>query len=313
MFTALKKRIDRAAIDIAARSLPPGIPSANRTNQAKELLSNEKLLRPAGETGRLQFNGPQEFQFQSAVKTNHARNDVVYGRLFRTGSAWASRPTVILVHGWNAELHYLYILPRLARALNQAGMNAAQLELPYHMHRRPTERNGMRDFISDDLPGMLQATRQAISDIDSLGRWVAAQGCPAVGVWGFSLGAWLAGLYICESRFASAAVLTTPVSNLARGVAELSFCHPIRSSLNGMDLDLGRLNLQRKRPQIPVKAIEVVQSIYDLFVPEETYLELAQAWNLQDWTKEPHGHISVLTSRQAMKRSIDWLEKSLRG
>lgn len=271
------------------------------------MLRRPDLLQPPGETARIRLKATGDFEFESARKIAHPRNDVVHGRLFQVEKDWARQPLVVLVHGWNAELHYLYILPRLARSLNRAGFNAALIELPFHMHRRPLEENGMRDFISDDLPGMLNATRQAISDIDSLCRWGLAQGCRSTAVWGFSLGAWLTGLYICESKLPSAAVLTTPVSDLATGISELAFCHPIRSSLNGTKLDFARLNLTENRPKLMPESIQVVQSEYDLFVPEKSYKELARAWNLCGWVREPHGHISVLTSRSAMMRSIRWL------
>jgi hypothetical protein len=91
----------------------------------------------------------------------------------------------------------------------------------------------------------------------------------------------------------------------------LAFCHPIRSGLGGAELDLTRLNLTRNRPKIPPDAIQVVQSEYDLFVPHGTYEDLAHAWSLGGWLREPQGHISVLTSRQAMKRSIRFLRERL--
>ena len=236
----------------------------------------------------------------------------MHGKFFLTGKSWATRPFVILVHGWNAELHYLHILPFIARALNRRGLNAALIELPLHLHRRPLQGDCMRDFISDDLPGMLLVTRQAIADIHALGKWSQAQGCPSVAVWGFSLGAWLAGLYICQSALPATAVLTTPISDLATAVRELSFCHPIRSSLNGTPIDLTPLNLTHHRPLIAPEAIQVIQSSYDLFAPSESYVELAEAWGLPGWEKEPQGHISVLTSRKAMNKSIQWLAKRLK-
>jgi pimeloyl-ACP methyl ester carboxylesterase len=313
LFSWIKQRIDQAAIDAAAKSLAPGITNPAKAGMASEMLQRPDLFRPAEITAQLRFSGDRNFQFTSLVSTDSARNDTVHGRLFRTGDNWARRPLVLLIHGWNAELHYMYVLPLLARALNRAGLNAALIELPYHMHRRPQDRNGMRDFISDDLPAMLRATQQAISDIDSLCRWALAQGCPKTAVWGFSLGAWLSGLYICESDLPAAAVLTTPVADLQRGVSELAFCHPIRAGLGSENIDLRPLNLMEKRPRLSSKVIQVVQSQYDLFVPEESYQQVASAWNLDGWVTEPQGHISILASRAAMKRSIQWLVKRLRS
>ena len=287
------------------------MPNRSGVLKAEELLAQPDFLKVPDEIPKLNRAPDGSFQFASQIPTAASRNDTVHGRLFLCGELWATRPLVILVHGWNAELHYLYIMPGIARALNRKGLNVALIELPYHLQRRPHEKNGMRDFISDDLPGMLLATRQAISDIHSLGRWAQAQGCKNVGVWGFSLGAWLAGLYLCQNALPAAAVLTTPISNLARGIEELSFCHPIRSSCSGSEIDLRPLNLTQHQPLIPPAAIQLVESSYDLFVPSETYAHLAATWNLPGWEKQPQGHISVLTSRKAMKQSIDWLATHL--
>ena len=307
----LKRWIDRGAINVAAKSLAPGKPDDARVLRAREMLAHPELLRPIEETAKFTCGAKGEFQFDSTVRSGAGRNDTVHGRLFFAGESWAAKPLVVLVHGWNAELHYLYVLPLVARALNRRGLNAALIELPFHLHRRPLERNGMRDFISDDLPGMLMATRQALSDIHALGRWAKAQGCPSVGVWGFSLGAWLTGLYICQTDLPHAAVLTTPVSNLSCAVRDLPFCHPIRSGLNGSELNLTALNLTHHRPQINPAAIQLVESSYDLFVPKDSYRELADAWGLQNWNTQKQGHISVLISRKAMKQSITWLIRKL--
>lgn len=313
MSIRFKQFIDQSAINLAAKSLPAGKPHPAKTIAAREQLADANLLRPPIETPQLTRGPNRSFQFRSPIHTGASRNDTVHGKLFLPRKCWAAQPLVILVHGWNAELHYLYILPIIARALNRQGLNAALIELPYHLQRRPREREVMRDFISDDLPGMLLATRQSVADLHALALWAKAQGCPSVAVWGFSLGAWLAGLYICQSALPSAAVLTTPISDLARAIRELTFCHPIRSSLNGTPLDLTPLNLARHRPLLPPSRIQVMQSSYDLFAPSESYRELAEAWKLAAWEKEPQGHISLLTSRRAMNKSISWLAGRLKG
>lgn len=312
MLKRFKQFIDQSAINVAAKSLPPGRPSPDKVLVAREILRQTDFLRPPDQTAQLIRSADNAFQFASHIATGLPRNDTVHGKLFLAGESWATRPFVILVHGWNAELHYLHILPFVARALNRHGLNAALVELPLHLHRRPLDGTVMRDFISDDLPGMLLVTRQAIADMHALGKWVHAQGCPSVAIWGFSLGAWLAGLYVCQSSLPAATVLTTPISDLATAVRELSFCHPIRSSLNGTSIDLTPLNLTHHRPLIPPEAIQVMQSSYDLFAPAESYRDLAAAWRLNDWEKQPQGHISILTSRHAMNKSIHWLEKRLK-
>src|SRR5437667_417504 len=98
--------------------------------------------------------------------------------------------------GWASKtLDWLTI--QMARRANwrRAGINTARIELPYHAHRKPSP--GI-NFISVDLPQMIEATRQAISDTRALLGWLREQGCPSVGVWGISLGAWIGGLVACS-------------------------------------------------------------------------------------------------------------------
>jgi pimeloyl-ACP methyl ester carboxylesterase len=303
----LKQKLDGCAIEAAARALPPGQHDPARVRAAAALLASDQWLQfPESAAALTESAGA--FQFPSTVPLGLPRNDIVHGKLFRAGPAWKSQPLVLLVHGWNAELHYLYVLPHVARALNRRGLNAALIELPLHLQRRPPRSfAGARDFISDDLATMLRATNQALADFHALARWALAQGCPNVALWGFSLGGWLAGLYVSGNNLASHAILTTPIIDLARAVRELSFCHPIRASLANSELDLSSLNLSRRAPRIPPQNIRVCQSQYDLFVPNETYAQLTSAWNLPPPSVCPQSHLSVLLSRRSMRGTIDWL------
>jgi dienelactone hydrolase len=154
---------------------------------------------------------------------------------------------------------------------------------------------------------MLRATRQALADFHALARWAREQGCADIAIWGFSLGAWLAGLYLCRTDLASRAILTTPVVDLARGVRELAFCHPVRAALAGENLNLSTLNLTAHQPRIPPERILICQSSYDLFVPSETFDQLACAWRIPRVHTCPQSHLSVLLSRRSMRVSLNWL------
>ncbi len=307
MFRGIKQKLDRWAIDAAAAALPAGRPNPDGLRAAAEILAATDLLEVGPATAELKEEPGGRFSFRSNVSLDLERNDIVHGRIFRCSGEWRSKPLVLLVHGWNAELHYLYVFPRVARALNRRGINAAVVELPFHLQRRPPRTALVHDFISDDLPTMLRATRQALSDFHSLAGWALAQGCPNVAIWGFSLGAWLAGLYISGETLVSHAVLTTPIIDLERAVQELPFCHPIRSGLANSQLDLSRLNLARMRPNIPPSHIRVCRCEYDLFVPMETYQQLVSAWNLSTPVVCAQSHLTVLISRQSTIATIDWL------
>lgn len=262
---------------------------------------------PGGVLPSLSFHDPCEFQFPSAILTPWAENNCVRGKLFRAGPDWRGKPSVILLHGWSAEFQYRWQLPYLAGRLARAGVNAALFELPYHGRRRPRAPGAIHDFISQDLFHMIEATRQAISDARSLLAWLSAQGSPAVGFWGISLGAWLAGLVLCTDPGARFSVLLTPVADLPRAIAELAFCRPIRASLGNSKVSLEPLNLGAQLPLASPRDILLVESRYDVFAPVETIEQLWRAWGKPEIWRLRHGHISVLLSPRIMHRIVAWL------
>jgi pimeloyl-ACP methyl ester carboxylesterase len=246
------------------------------------------------------------FRFASPVKTAAPRNNTVHGRLYTRGGDWMRRPTVVLLHGWNAEWCYRRMFPALARRLESAGINTAAFELPYHMQRRP--RNGpVTDFISSDPRGMMEATRQAVADARALCRWLEAQGATALGLWGFSLGAWLAGLVLSVESHLHCAVLTTPIVSMDRAVADLPFCEPVRRGLARTNLELGRFNLWAHAHGLNPRNLLLVESRHDLFAPAESVEQLWRAWGQPDIWRLSHGHISVLLSRSVMERTVQWI------
>ncbi|MFO1500675.1 MAG: alpha/beta hydrolase family protein [Verrucomicrobiota bacterium] len=196
MFACLTKPLDWMAIKLATRCVKicPPLPSGTaRPASSLDLnVIGSADQRPAID---IACAADGSFTFASPVKTPAARNNTVYGKLYPISSDWPQRPTVILLHGWNAELCYYRLFPYLAELLGSARINTLTFELPYHMQRRPRQ-GPVTDFISSDVPAMIEATRQAVAEIRGLCRWISEQGPGGVGLWGFSLGAWLAGLVL---------------------------------------------------------------------------------------------------------------------
>jgi pimeloyl-ACP methyl ester carboxylesterase len=219
---------------------------------------------------------------------------------------------VILLHGWNGELGYRFQFPYVAWRLRQAGINVALMELPYHSQRKPRTEGALQNFISYDLLRTVECVRQAIADARALAGWLLAQGSPCIGLWGFSLGAWLAGLIACHDARIKFAVLLTPVVSLERAIAELAFCAPIRESLENKTLSLGRLNLASQVPLAGPENLLIVESQHDLFAPPETIEELWRAWRQPEIWRVSHGHISVLVSVPIMEDTVKWIARKAR-
>jgi dienelactone hydrolase len=305
MLPLFAKWLDRYVIWTAGRRMrraPRAVLSSARNVPRAALSFENDVVLP-----EITFSSATEFRFASVIRTRWDENNIVHGQLFRSGKDWRRKPTVIMLHGWNADHCYRHQFPRFARHLERAGINTAMIELPYHCQRRPSVEGSVRNFISEDLHSMLQATEQSVADIRSLRRWLREQGNPAVGLWGFSLGAWLTGLTICADDQFDFATLLTPVVRVDRAVAELDFCEPIRRALEQTSVPLEGLDLLTRRPRIPRERILLIESKYDVFLPPETVEELWRAWDQPEIRRVNHGHISIMMSRSVLKRVVGWI------
>jgi dienelactone hydrolase len=307
VFKRFKQKLDHWAINAGYSTLPCPDPNPDQKSELDAILRDQNFFRPKQRVPELKFTNRWQFEFDSPVQLCCPENNRVHGWFLNAGKDWTKRPLVILMHGWNAELHYEMILPRLARRLRRHGMNAMAFELPLHSQRRPRSPHLVRNFISDHLPTMLHATRQSIMDIHSLLLWAKKQGCPGVAVWGFSLGAWLAGIYLTVSTDPDAGILTTPVTSITEAIDGLAFCGPIRAALNVAPIDTKFLDLDARHPVVPIEKILLQQAEYDSFVSHKSYEHFAQRWGITEWIRAKHSHISILVSGRAMQDGVDWL------
>jgi hypothetical protein len=181
------------------------------------------------------------------------------------------------------------------------------IQVPFHGRRRPSTPGAINNFISHDLLSMLEATRQALLDTEAMALWLLDQGCPLVGVWGISLGAWLAGLLLCQNSRVAFGVLMTPVPNVELAVRELDFCAPIRQALQAESVDLTRLNLASLSPLVRPENILIIEARHDLFAPVQIVEELWKRWGEPPIWRVGHGHIGLLLSLPVMERTVGWL------
>lgn len=314
MHAFVTKPLDWFSIQLARLSVHSGNGTDEHVTAAQSLLDHPDFFCDFVEAPRdMRFLSEREFTYSSALGTPWRENNVVHGRLFRSRARWQDKPTIILLHGWNAETGYRVLFPYLARRLIRAGVNVAMIELPYHCQRKPRGTDAIRNFLSDDLERVVEATRQAIADTRAMLAWLSAQGCSRVGLWGISLGAWLSGLVACADGRTNFAVLMTPVSRMDRVIAELDFCEPIRRRLNDSNIRLDRLNLVAHRPRPSPHEILIIQSAHDLFAPAETIEELWRAWDEPEMWRLAHGHISILMSAPMMERTVNWVARHARS
>jgi len=93
-----------------------------------------------------------------------------------------------------------------------------------------------------DYLGWAEAMAQAVAEIRALTGWLLGEGCPAVALWGISIGGWLAGLAVCREARLNSVVLTAPGVRLNCSIAELVFWRSIREAWRGQRVAYEMLN-----------------------------------------------------------------------
>ncbi len=282
-----------------------------RLEEARQFLTGPDFIPAESQPAPVEFTGPLHFRFPTPRPGRFAENNVAYGRLYRGAGRWQERPAIILLHGWNDLINHQFRFPLIARRCNRAGFNAVTLVGPYHFQRRPRQLGAWSNFLCPDVLRTAQAAAQAIAEMRALTGWLLREGCPAVALWGISLGAWLAGLAVCRDARWAAVVLTAPVVRMERAIEELAFGRSIRRALQGRRLEADTLNLTSGRPAIPRENILLIEATHDLFVPRETIEELCQAWGRPDLWRLPCGHISFMGAPGLTGRVLRWLAPRL--
>ncbi|HWN96681.1 MAG TPA: hypothetical protein VNT99_16755, partial [Methylomirabilota bacterium] len=135
MWRFIAKPLDRFAIRSACGSVLPSPDGQSHAEEAAAFLRQPHFFAPAVAPAPLKFTGKTTFEFPSAVRTASVADDLVRGRCEYAKGKWQERPSVILLHGWNASLQYQWQFPYWCELLANAGVNAFRFELPHHMSR----------------------------------------------------------------------------------------------------------------------------------------------------------------------------------
>jgi pimeloyl-ACP methyl ester carboxylesterase len=298
MIAPLAKLMDWSAIQAVALMMPSDFMQPPRLVEALEFLKGPEFIPDESQPARLEFD-PEEsgmhFRFPSPRPGHCAENNIVYGRFYRCGERWQERAVVILLHGSGDSLNYKFRFPLIARRFNRAGFNMATLVAPYHFQRRPRQRgaDGSRDCLQ-----IAEAASQVIAEIRAMTGWLMGEGCPAVALWGYSLGARYAGMAVCRDARLASVVMVSPNVRLSPCVEQRAIRPRIRKNFPMVrevceKLNPTALNLLTAQPAIPREKILLVEGIHDLICRKEDIEDLWQSWGQPDIWRLPHGHVGV--------------------
>jgi pimeloyl-ACP methyl ester carboxylesterase len=319
MIAPLAKFLDRLHIQRSFRRMPSIDGRVHRLEEALRFLKGPDFIPAENQPAPVQFDRGVNFRFTSPRPSAFEENNIAYGRLYRCAEHWQERPVILLLHGGGlmrgrkTSLGYRFVYPATARRCNRAGFNAATLELPYNFQRHPRPPGALP---TQDMLRMAEAVGQAIAEIRALIGWFLAEGCPAVALWGTSMGAWLAGMTVCREPRLTAVVMTVPTVHSNAGVVELIIRRSLReawrvTSQADEALDATPFNLTLAQPVIPRNNILLIGGIHDLVCPMKPIEALWQLWGQPDLWRLPHGHISFMSQHGLTARVLDWLAPRL--
>ncbi len=296
MIAPLAKFLDWTAIQAVTLMMPAEADNP-RLEEALEFLKGADFVPVHSRSARIEFSGSLDFRFPTPRPCDFAENNVVHGRFYRCGERWQERPVVILLHGSGDSLNYNFRFPWIARRCNRVGFNAAALVAPYHFQRRPRQLDGSLGY--SDCLQLAEATAQAIAEIRALTGWLLAQGCPSVALWGYSMGAWYAGMAACQDARLAAVVLGAPCERMNPWLEQRAVRSHIRRRLPRVRaicdaLNLTAMNLATTQPLIPAKNILLLEAFHDsIMCPKDDIEDLWKTWGQPDIWRLPHGHVGI--------------------
>jgi len=214
---------------------------------------------------------------------------------------------IILLHGWGDSLSHIVRFPLIAHQCNRAGINAATLVAPYHFQRRPRQR---AMFHSGDFRQWAEITAQGLAEISAMTGWLLGEGCPAVALWGISMGAGYAGMAACRDARLASVVLTSPAVRFQPWVEQRAVRPRIRRRLQSAREQCERMNLTMTQPAIPREKILLIEGIHDIICSKDDIEDLWQSWGQPDIWRLPHGHVGVCCGfvPDLPGRVLRWLE-----
>jgi pimeloyl-ACP methyl ester carboxylesterase len=236
------------------------------------------------------------------------RNDTVHVRLLRHRTA--ARPWVVCVHGFGMGASRFDLALLWANHFHSTlGFNVAVPVLPFHGARRSP---GSDRLLSLDLAMTLHGITQAIWDIRRLVHWIRLIGGEAVGVYGLSLGGYLAAL-LAGIEPVDCVVAGIPfidvLALMAHHRAPVEYADILHSEAakNAFRV-VSPLALS---PQVAPSRLASFAGQSDRLIPPEHHAAFAQVWPHSPVHHYPAGHTGYLRSRQTKAFVTDFLRSAL--
>jgi pimeloyl-ACP methyl ester carboxylesterase len=254
--------------------------------------------------------------FLAAFRDEHQRhrdNLTAYARLWTRGPG---RPTLVLLHGWGGGTYWVTERSFAVEYWLRHGVDVVAFQLPHHGQRASSTLKSGALFLSPHVVRTNEAFGQAIFDLRALADHLRAQGSPAVGVMGMSLGGYTTALWASiDDQLAFACAIIPAVS-----MAELMWRHgedsPSRRSAvdagvsRELLVDVFKVHTPTTRaPRLGKDRLTIIAGKGDRITPPEQAERLHAHWGgTLHWF--PGGHLAQVgraDALRAVRRQLDGL------
>jgi dienelactone hydrolase len=223
----------------------------------------------------------------------------------RTAHAWvlrqphAGRPWVVCVHGFGTGAPFVDLRAFRARRLHgELGLNVVVPVLPLHGPRQESGVASGDGFMSIDLVDTVHALAQSAWDVRSLIGWARVVGGDApVGIWGLSLGGYVASLVAALEDGLACAIAGIPATD----ILDLYHRHS-PSAVRQRALEHGALGAEATavqsvvsplvlQPKLPRDRRYVFAGLGDRMSTSGQALRLWEHWERPSMAWYPGGHV----------------------
>ncbi|NBY66961.1 MAG: hypothetical protein EBQ51_07825 [Verrucomicrobia bacterium] len=244
--------------------------------------------------------------FSSPLKGDREENNRFHLRVW-PGPKGMRSPAMVLLHSLFSASDVGYV--HWASVLNRLGWTAVFYDLPYHFRRRPKGTWSGELIFGGNLIRSAEAIRQAVTEVRIVTRMLKASGAPEVGLWGMSLGGWVAGLTLCHEPGLACGWLAQPIPDVATAIWDSEGGWVLRRQMEERGLDRKRVEKllplvcpSHGKLQLSSKRVLVVGGSHDSVAPPSKLQALAKGWGGTHYREVGQGHIGY----QAMPSTWRW-------
>jgi len=233
----------------------------------------------------------------------------------RTAHAWVvrhegePRPWLVCIHGYQMGAPLIDMSAFPPEYFHQRlGLNLLLPVLPLHGPRKIGRRSG-DGFITGDAMDTIHAEAQAMWDIRRMISWVRAQGAPAVGALGLSLGGYNTALLACLQEDLACAIPGIPLADFARAVyrhgppvqlQEFQQAGIVEDAVRKAQTVVSPLTLE---PLVPKEHRAIFGAVADRLVTPDQVHDLWKHWDEPEIVWYQGGHVTF-RAHAAVRRLV---------